>query len=596
MRWTIGELRVRYLGGELSPREVVRMLAEKAEADRAWNVWITPPDPERLEPYLRRLESTNPAEAPLWGVPFAVKDNIDVAGMPTTAACPAFSYVPERNAVAVERLVAAGAVPLGKTNLDQFATGLVGTRSPYGETRNALRPELISGGSSSGSAVAVALGHAVFALSTDTAGSGRVPASLNGVYGFKPARGAWPTVGVVPACRSLDCVGVFTATAEDALAVDRVVRGPDPGDAWARRLSFPAPAGPSRVLIPDRPPVFFGPFAKKYAAAWEAALERAAQMGVPVEKIDLAMFDEASELLYDGPWIAERWAALGDFVGGRSEAVFSVTRDVLSTGAPGRYDAVDLFRAVYRLRKLRRDVRKLLENAVLLLPTCGGTWTIDEVRREPFATNRALGRYTHFCNLLDLSALTCPAGEADERLPFGVTWYALAEQESLLFGAEAMFRGREPYGLYGRSESGGGTGDEVELVVCGLHMRGFPLEQQMSAYKARWLGESRTAPVYRMVVLPLDPPRPGLVRVSGGGASVVVERWAIPVESLGRLVESVPPPLVVGKVELEDGRTVCGFLCEAWAAESAEDITRYGGFRAYCESLGRREGVWNDRA
>jgi len=552
-----------------------------------------------------------------------VKDNIDVAGMPTTAACPAFSYVPERNAVVVERLVAAGAVPLGKTNLDQFATGLVGTRSPYGETRNALRPELISGGSSSGSAAAVALGHAVFALSTDTAGSGRVPAALNGVYGFKPARGAWPTVGVVPACRSLDCVGVFTATAEDALAVDRVVRGPDPGDAWARRLSVPVPAGPSRVLIPDRTPVFFGPFAKEYASAWEAAAKRAARMGVPVEKIDLALFDEASALLYDGPWVAERWAALGDFVGGRPEAVFSVTRDVLSTGAPGRYDAVDLFRAMHRLRELRRDVRRLLENAVLLLPTCGGTWTIDEVRREPFATNRSLGRYTHFCNLLDLSALTCPAGEAGERLPFGVTWYALAEQESLLFGAEAMFRGRMFRGREagGRTNDAGGetggaeketdsaagwpddagrrpdgtVGEEVELAVCGLHMRGFPLERQMLACGATWLGESRTAPFYRMVILPLDPPRPGLVRVSGGGASVAVERWSVPVESLGRLVESVPPPLVVGKVELEDGRYVCGFLCEHWAAEAAEDITRYGGFRAYCESLGRRDRTWNDR-
>jgi len=575
---TVGGLQALYASGAATPEDVVREIVKRAERDARCNIWIKPPAFGDVEPFLRALGEFDPVRKPLWGVPFAVKDNIDVAGWPTTAGCPAYAYVPDAHAEVVRRLIEAGAIPVGKANLDQFATGLVGTRSPYGATRNALREELISGGSSSGSAVAVARGHAAFALGTDTAGSGRVPAAFNRLVGFKPSLGAWPTRGVVPACASLDCVTVFAWTQDDALAVDRAARGRDPADPRSRELPAPEPGRPPRrLLAPDAPPDFFGPFASEYRAAWEAALERLGRLGLPVETVDAALFREAAALLYDGPWVAERWAALGAFVEAHPEAVHPVTAEVLRTGAPDRHDAVSLFRAMHRLDGMKAETRRLLADAVLVMPTAGGTWTREEVERRPIETNRALGMYTNHCNLLDLCALAVPASDAAPDLPFGVTLFALAGQESMLFAVGKLFA--EAVEAERRGSAAARAGGRTLVAVCGLHMRGFPLEKQMLEHGAVFVREARTAPKYRLLRLPTEPAKPGLVKVNGSAGSIGLELWEMPLSEFGAFVAKIPAPLGIGKVELEDGTEVPGFLCEAFAAEAAEDITDRGSWR-----------------
>jgi allophanate hydrolase len=596
---TIGWLKRMYADGRLDPETVVRELVRRAEADADHSIWITPPSADLVMPHVERLRRIDRARAPLWGIPFAIKDNIDLAGVPTTAACPAYAYVPQESAAVVRRLIEAGAIPLGKTNLDQFATGLVGTRSPYGETKNAFRPAWISGGSSSGSAVAVARGHAAFALGTDTAGSGRVPAALNGMVGYKPSVGAWPVHGVVPACASLDCVTVFAHSLADALLVDRVARGPEPCDPWAKNLPAPQPAPPAKICLPKEPPAFFGPLAESYAKAWKAAVDRLERLGWRTECIDIGPFLEAAALLYDGPWVAERWASLGSFVERHPDDVFPVTKQILFSGARGRYAASDVFRAMHRLQRLKLEARRLLDGAVLVLPTAGGTYTREQVRQDPVAANSDMGRYTNHCNLLDLCAVAAPAGEAEPGFPFGVTFFALADQEGLACGAAARFLGEKlpaakPDQL--RPDGAGPTipfrvhpvpaaADTTLVAVCGLHMRGFPLEAQMKACGAEFVEEADTAPVYRLVKLPTVPAKPGLVRCPRGGGSIRVELWRMPLPAFGGFAASIPAPLGIGKIELADGREVPGFLCEAYAAESAEDITAFGGWR---QALQRR--------
>ena len=563
-RFTVRKLKDMYRRKEITPADVIREIIRRAEADADMNIWITPPSMERLAPWLRRLRRMDP-DLPLWGVPFAVKDNIDVAGMPTTAACPAYAYTPERHASVVERLVAAGAIPLGKTNLDQFATGLVGIRSPYGETHNALRPELISGGSSSGSAVAVARGHAAFALGTDTAGSGRVPAALNGLIGWKPSVGAWPSRGVVPACASLDCVTVFTRDLDDAILVDRIVRGEDDADPWSRSFGPPRAERPARLIVPRRRPEFFGPFAERYRSAWDEAVERLRSLGIPVEASDTGLFEEAAALLYDGPWIAERWAALGAFIESHPGAAHPVTESVLRQGSGASRTAADVFAAFHRLQELKLAARWLLKDAVLAMPTYGGTWTREEARNNPIAANSALGRYTNHCNLLDLCAAAVPADPADRDLPFGITFFALAGREGLIEETARLFLRRKA---------------TTPVAVCGLHMRGFPLESQMREHGARFVRAARTAPKYRMVRLPARPAKPGLIRVEEGGASLPLEIWEMPLASFGAFVASIPAPLGIGRIELEDGAEVPGFLCESYVLSAgAEDVTNPDGWR-----------------
>lgn len=429
---TITWLREQYLKKRIEPEQVILEIIRRANDTAKMNIWIMYPDMALIEPYLEGLSALDRESNRLWGIPFALKDNIDLAGVRTTAGCPDYAYKPSESAAVVRRLIEGGAVPVGKTNLDQFATGLVGMRSPFGETHNALREELISGGSSSGSAVAVAKGQAVFALGTDTAGSGRVPAALNGLFGWKPSCGAWPLSGVVPACSSLDCVTVFAHSLQDCLAVDKQVRGLEPKDPWSKEFSVPRPRKPL-LCLPDQEPDFYGPFAKEYQEAWHRTAARIAEIDSEVKKIDCSLLARAAKILYEGPWIAERWADLGPFVEGHPGSVFEVTEKILRGGE--NLDAAALFRAIHELQGLKVQTREVLKDAVLVMPTCGGTWTREQVRRDPIAKNSDLGRCTNHCNLLNLCAVAVPANDAAENLPFGVTFFALAENEDLLCGA-----------------------------------------------------------------------------------------------------------------------------------------------------------------
>ncbi|MFD1136513.1 allophanate hydrolase [Paenibacillus urinalis] len=584
-RLTISGLQQLYKDQALTPREVMETITLRAEEDRDMNIWIVPPSMERIAPYLQRLESMDKEKLPLWGIPFAVKDNIDVDGYPTTAACPDFAYTPSEHAAVVQKLIDAGAVPVGKTNLDQFATGLVGTRSPYGDTHNAYRPELISGGSSSGSPVAVARGQAAFALGTDTAGSGRVPAALNRLVGWKPSLGAWSLRGVVPASASLDCVTVFTHRLQEALLIDEVVRSADEKDHWSRSIPMQSSAAPLKLLIPDQKDLFYGPFEKEYKEAWGQAKNRLAALGIQVESIDTTLFVEAAKLLYDDALVAERWAGLGPFIEEHPGSTFPVTEKVLRSGAGEAYNASSVFQAMHRLQSYKRQAAVLLKDSVLVMPTCGGTWRREDVAEEPITTNRDMGRYTNHCNLLDLCAAAVPADDAAELLPFGITFFALSGQEHLIVHTAAKFESqteepiehlRSPLTIEDSLPDNSGT---TQVAVCGLHMRGYPLEVQMQSAGAKFIKEARSAPKYQLVKLNTSPAKPGLIKVNEGGASIQLEVWVMPLEAFGKFTVSIPAPLGIGKIELEDGTEVPGFICEAYAAEGAENITQAGGWR-----------------
>lgn len=561
----IHELRKLYIHQKLSPEQVVEDIIFCAERDAELNIWITPPSHDLIKPYIERLASLDREQSPLWGIPFAIKDNIDLAGVPTTTGCPEYAYIPHEHAIVVQRLIDAGAIPVGKANLDQFATGLVGTRSPYGETHNALREELISGGSSSGSAVAVGRGQVAFALGTDTAGSGRVPAALNNLVGFKPSVGAWPTKGVVPACRSLDCLAVFAHTVEDTLQVDEVVRGTHHDDAWSRDITRQPSKLPHKICLPKGDLVFFGAFAEGYSKAWQHALDKIKKLGIPIEYVDDELFAQAAEILYEGPWVAERWADLGAFIEQHPGRVFPVTEQVLRSGADGNYSAATLFQAMHRLQSLKLKASHLLKDAVLVMPTAGGTWSREEVRADPVGTNREMGRYTNHCNLLDLCALAVPAGEVEHNTPFGITLFSLAEQEDLICGLADS--------LHNQS-----TGSTL-LAVGGLHMRGYPLERQMHDCAAHFVREDMTAEKYELFKLATVPAKPGLVKKLVGGTSIHVEIWEMPLAMFGSFVASIPSPLGIGMIELKDGSEVPGFICESHAVSTAENISHFTGWR-----------------
>lgn len=580
---TIAGLHRAYEKGDLSPRDVAEAIIARAGEYASHNAWIVAPTWNFVNPYLEALESMEDeerAQKPLWGIPFAVKDNIDLAGVPATAGCPAYAYTPEQSATVVAKLIDAGAFPVGKTNLDQFATGLVGTRSPYGECENALDPALISGGSSSGSAVVVALGMAAFSLGTDTAGSGRVPAALNGLVGFKPPLGSWSTAGVVPACASLDCVTVFARTLDDCEAVDAVASGPDEACAWSREFDSSAVgAFPRTVYVPRDEPNFYGSFAEEYRAAWHRALERlegvARANGARFERIDTQWLSDIASILYDGAWVAERWSDLGAFVAEHADDVFPVTRTILESGNRPDLSAADAFAAYHTVFSARARARALLSDAVLVMPTAGGTFTRDEVRVDPIRTNSLMGLYTNHCNLCDLVAVDVPAGEASEKHPFGITFFSAAAAQGVLLSVAEAF---------------GQAASSVTVAVCGQHMRGFALHSQLEDLGAEYLGAARTAPTYRLFALPGTLVKPGLLRSAQGGASIEVELYRMSAAAFGALVASAPAPLGFGNVELADGSEVNGFLVEASAVVDAggepvptvQEITDLGSFAAFC--------------
>ncbi|MBL8385607.1 MAG: allophanate hydrolase [Burkholderiales bacterium] len=589
----IAELLSRYRAGAITPLALVTQHFDAAAAPDA--AWIVPPDRERLCAEARELERRFAASGgdwscfPLYGIPFAIKDNIDAAGMPTTAACPAFARPAHADAEVVRRLRAAGALLAGKTNLDQFATGLVGTRSPYGAVPNAFDPRYIAGGSSSGSAAAVARGQVAFALGTDTAGSGRVPAGFNNIVGLKPTRGLVSARGVVPACRSLDCVSIFALSVADARAVLQVVAGFDEADAYARRAGPGRPIGRRPVLGVPRTPEFFGD--AEQAARFDAAVAHAQRLGATVREIDFAPLHEAAALLYQGPWVAERQAAIGDFMREHAAAMDPTVRAVI--GQAAGYTAADAFRAQYRLEEIRRAVAPLWsEVEALMVPTAPTIYTIEAVNADPLTLNSRLGTYTNFVNLLDWCAVAVPASLRADGLPFGVTFIAPAWSEDglcalahdwqrstgLALGAGAATLPADPAALPLPAPDPA----LVRVAVVGAHLSGMPLNRQLTERGARLVRAAGTAPAYRLFALPdTAPPKPGLERVARGGASIAIEVWEMPAERFGAFVAEVPPPLAIGSVELDDGSWVKGFVCEPWALERAEDITAHGGWRAY---------------
>ena len=594
--FTIDCLRAAYRAG-LSVQSVAAEVLCRVAAAGDDKVWINRIPAAELAATAAALDARRAEleNLPLFGVPFAVKDNIDVAGLPTTAACPDFAYQPERSATVVQRLLAAGALLIGKTNLDQFATGLVGVRSPYGVPRNAFNADFVPGGSSSGSAVAVASGLVAFSLGTDTAGSGRIPAGFNNIVGLKPTRGALSTAGVVPACRSLDCVSIFGLTVADVMAVEAVAAAEDDADGFSRAAP-PAfvsgiQPGPVRVGIPPLGQLnFFGD--ADYERLWLASVSRLKALGHNSIEVDFEPFLETARLLYSGPWLAERTAALGTFLDDHAASIWPVTREIIGGGK--RFSAIETFRAQYRLEELRRVAGKAWHQIdALLLPTAGTIYRVAEIEADPVALNSNLGAYTNFMNLLDLCGIAVPAGFRADGMPFGVTLAGPAWSEGCLAGLAQRLHHAAGVNLGACNSSLPAAVDAIPaahpaltLAVCGAHMTGLPLARELLSLGAVSLGITRTAPVYRFYRLPgAGVARPGLVRVTNAGTAIEVELWRIPAAAFGAFIARVPAPLAIGTIELADGSAVKGFICEAAAVEGAADISGHGGWRAYLASL-----------
>ncbi|MCD7111406.1 allophanate hydrolase [Rhizobium sp. DKSPLA3] len=531
---------------------------------------------------------------PLFGIPFAVKDNIDVAGMPTTAACPDYAYLPEHDAEVVRLLREAGALVIGKTNLDQFATGLVGVRSPYPIPKNAIDPSLVPGGSSSGSAVATAQGIVSFALGTDTAGSGRIPAGLNNIVGLKPSLGALSTTGVIPACRTLDCVSIFALTVEDAWTVFSVAALPDPADAYSRALPAGARIAPPVLTIGVPAPAdraFFGDTAME--AAYGQALDTLKRLGHRLVEIPFAPFYDVANLLYEGAWVAERYAAVKSFFDTRESAFHPVTRKIY--GGAKALSAADAFNGLYALQALKKRLAPVIASVDLFcVPTAPRHYTLAELEAEPIRENSRLGTYTNFVNLLDLCGIAVPTATRPDGLPASVTLLAPAGKDGLvatlgqtLHAASGLTLGAtgwpQPATVAPEPDtSGDGL---IDLVVVGAHLSGMPLNHQLVALDGQFSRAARTTADYRLYALAgTVPPKPGMIRVADGeGTHIEVEIWRLTPSAFGRFVAAIPAPLGIGTIALSDGTSAKGFLCEPVAiAAGAADISAFGGWRAYC--------------
>ena len=578
---TIDTFRQAYRSGTATIRSVVQEIRDKITADDDPAIFIHLLDEADLEPYLKSLEDQSPESLPLYGIPFVIKDNIDLAGVPTTAACPDYAYTPKKSSFVVDRLIKAGAIPLGKTNLDQFATGLVGVRSPYGIPKNPVNPGYLPGGSSSGSAVAVAHGYAVFSLGTDTAGSGRVPAAFNELIGLKPSRGLLSNTGVVPACRSLDCISIFTNHVEDARQILEIATAPDLKDSYSREWKGDfARTKRNRIKIgvPKQEDLeFFGN--KAHRDRFQAYIaEMESREDVELKTISFAPFVEAANLLYHGPWIAERDAAVGDFIKKNPESAHPITRKIIES-ATG-LTATDAFRAFYRLQELKKKADAILQGLdCILTPTTGTHYTVEAALEDPVETNTRLGYYTNFMNLLDYSAIAIPAGRTAQGLAFGVTLFSQAFQDRILLDIASRLRGEVCSSIKTDEKK-----ELMEIAVCGAHMKGLPLNHQLLELSATFSRSVSTAPSYRFYCLEYKTPiRPGLVR-SVGGSSIDMEIWNLPKRNVGAFLSMIQEPLGLGSIETIDGKWVYGFLCEAHAVENSPDITSFGDWRSYLES------------
>ena len=595
MSGTAASIVAAHRAGTCSPEDTVAQCYARIRALDDPAVFIALRDEADAIADAKALAAEQHTDRPLFGVPVAVKDNIDVKGLPTTAACPAFSYRPPKDATCVARLKRAGAIVIGKTNLDQFATGLVGVRSPYGVPRNLFDPALIPGGSSSGSGIAVGAGLVPLALGTDTAGSGRVPAAISNIVGLKPSLGLVSTAGVVPACRTLDCVSIFSLTVDDAFTALATMAGPDPADAYSLtrplgvRTAFPKGLRLGVPLAGQR--LFFGD--TDSASNYEAALAHFSDLGAAIVEIDIEPFYETARLLYDGPWVAERYITARSLIASAPEAMHPVTRQIILSGA--RPTAVDAFAAFYNLEELRR-IRDHTFRSIeaMVLPTIPTVYSVEEVLADPVQLNSRLGTYTNFVNLLDLCGLAIPASFRPDGKPFGVTLLGLAGRDATLASIGRVFHADTglPMGATGEPQPplmplGDHGDDEILIAVVGAHLSGMPLNGELTSIGARWLETTRTAPDYRLLALPgTEPPKPGLLRVApGGGSGIEVEIWAVPAERFGRFVDAVPSPLSIGTLQLIDGRGVKGFLVEAQATMGARDISAFGGWRAFIAQL-----------
>ncbi|GAB1264404.1 allophanate hydrolase [Aurantivibrio infirmus] len=599
LNMTITGLRQHYLHKDFTPAQLIEFLLEESANEQSNPVWIHLLDAEEIKPFLEALRGKSPNDLPLYGIPFAIKDNIDLVGIPTTAACPDFSYTPDDSAFVVQQLINAGAIPLGKTNMDQFATGLVGTRSPepWGPCKNALNETIISGGSSAGSAVAVAKTWVSFSLGTDTAGSGRVPASLNNIVGLKPSRGLLSNRGVVPACKSLDCVSVFALNTHDANTVFDVAAKFDSEDPYSRRNSY---ANGSRYFTEHVPNFRVGVpavsdlafFDNEEAQSLFADAKRAIKnAGGKFIEIDFSPFKEAARLLYEGPWVSERFLAIKALLQKSPDSILPVIKTIVGKGeaitAPDTYSAFYQLQAYYQ--KALAEFKKV---DCIVTPTNGTYYSIAEVLDDPIQLNSNMGYYTNFMNLLDCAGIAVPTGFYKNKVGFGVTLFHRAMTDKRLLSIAANIEDQlqlNSGALDRRLSSNKSTTPFVKapyasipVVVCGAHLEGLPLNWQLKERGATFIESTTTYPAYRFYALAGGPPfRPGLIRDEQSGAAIDVEVWSVPREEFGSFVAEIPQPLGIGKVQLADGRWESGFICEPCGLEGAKEITELKSWKHY---------------
>ncbi len=596
MDMTIHGLLKAYQNKTTTPEQVIDHLLKRCKETSDHNIWIKLLSRDQIQEYLDKISNQSPDTLPLFGIPFAIKDNIDLENIPTTAACPAFSHTAKKTAFVVQQLVSAGAIPVGKTNMDQFATGLVGTRSPdpWGPCKNAFNKDYISGGSSSGSAVAVALGLVSFSLGTDTAGSGRVPAAFNNIIGLKPSRGLLSTTGVVPACRSLDCVSIFTLSTDDANKVFSVAAKYDPEDDYARPNSFDnnyrqygIPASSLTIGVPGADRLNFFGNASAQQLFFDS-VNKLKTFGASIIEIDFTPFLEAARLLYEGPWIAERFVAIEKLIRDNPEVLLPEIETII--GRADDKSAIDYFKSEYQLKRNFRIAHDILSEVdCVVTPTAGTIYQIEQVQSDPIKLNSNLGYYTNFMNLLDCASIAAPAGFLDNGCPFGISFVGPAMTDQKLLSIANLWQQSlglklgaldQPAPVSKQHKTA--FSDTIPVVVCGAHLDGLPLNWQLTERGATLLQKTQTAAKYRMYVLPGGPPhRPGLVRDEQNGTEIEAEVWAVPKEHFGTFVANIPPPLGIGKVEVEDGRWLPGFICEAYAINDAREITQLKSWKKY---------------
>ncbi|MEM1161038.1 MAG: allophanate hydrolase [Pseudomonadota bacterium] len=573
------------------PERVVDEIFARLDAVADPGIFIHLREKTELRAEAEALGAYDP-DLPLWGIPYAAKDNIDVAGIQTTAGCPAYAYTPTADAHVIAKLRAAGALMIGKTNLDQFATGLVGVRTPYGAPLNAVDPGLVPGGSSSGSGVIVGHGIVTFSLGTDTAGSGRVPAALNNIVGLKPSLGALSATGVVPACRTLDTISIFALTVEDAYAAFSVARGFDPADSYSKQLEhqgLSAPPKSLRIGVPDANSIeFLGD--EVQAAAFARDVVRLEAGGATIVPIDFEPLFAIADMLYQGAWVAERYTVIQSLLTANPEAIHPVTRKVITVAE--QMSAADAFRGMYRLSDLERAAEPMLKAVdILCVPTIPTFYSIEDLEKDPITPNSNLGTYTNFVNLLGMCGIAVPTAPRSDGRPGSVTLLARAGQDALAASVARTLEadcqrtlGATEHPVPRPKPLSPAPSDEIQLAVCGAHMTGLPLNWQLTNLGARFVRKTRTAPWYRFFALAGGPPaRPGLVRAEQG-SSVALEIWTLPKTALGSFIEGIPAPLGIGSIELADGTWVKGFLCESVGTKGAAEITQLGDWRAYLQA------------